>query len=182
MGAFASGAARLGSFLRGVGPAVARAPRYVRPAMRAFSRSIPKGKMAKAKFFGLGALNLGANAWFLSDMAHEIFGSDELSSDQKKLLEDELMNALASDSVGQEMYQQQLMSGDLDRMRSFQQRAQMTPQDLQSNVRAAALTRMLQDHEENLMKNALTESQLQQSSAFAPNYSELSNALDRRYQ
>jgi hypothetical protein len=155
----------------------ARSLKGLRPRM-------PKGALNKAKYVGkrgLQAAGAGLGVLGIYDVGADMFGSSALSDEEKKLLEDEMMSALGSDPIGQEMYQQQLLSNQLSRMRELRQRIPMTSQEASSQIRASELTRMLQDHEENLMRNALTESQIQQSSAFAPNYSDLVNQLDRRY-
>jgi hypothetical protein len=182
LGAAARGAGRgLGAAAKGVGRAVVKSPRYARLGARRFVKSIPKGAWNKTKFFGGKALGTAGTGWMLYDMGHAMLGSNELSADQKALLQEELLNALGADPLGVDLYQQQLMASELNREVAARLNNRMSPEDMRSRVRGAELTRMLQDHEEALMKNALTESQLQQSSAFAPNYSELANSLDRRY-
>lgn len=174
-----------------VGSALLKGAKYIPRLARAsgykYLKGIPKGGLNKAKYFGKSAGKAGlatlaglGNVYMANEMLDAAI-PNELSEDQRNLLQQDMMSALSADSLGEDMYQQQLLQQQLRRMNQLNQRQTVTREGMQSQLKAAALQRMLEEHNELLMRNALTEQQLNQSRAFSPDYGELVNQIDRRY-
>lgn len=140
----------------------------------------PKRKIGALRRTGRvgGALLAGAGAALTGKQIYDVFSDDEMSSDEMQNLETQLLMSLASDPTGKELYNQRQVSDMLEKMRLRSLRTPRSPEEIKSEVQSQALRKMIADHEETLLKNAITESKLSQSGAFNPSYSDIISRYD----